>query len=208
MKITYKKGRGDKIHVSVDGEYAFTVDEVYFYALNLKENADVTAEELKEITIKAGERRAYNYAVSLLSRREHTIKEITEKLKRKGYGQFCEKVTDRLVSEGYLSDERFAKLYVRELINLKGYGIRRIRDELYRKGISREIAEDAMNEAEMPENRLKELVEKKYMRYLNDEKGVQKTINALLRSGYSYGEIKDALREIADENDIFEVDDE
>ncbi|MBQ1995379.1 MAG: regulatory protein RecX, partial [Clostridia bacterium] len=184
------------------------VDEVYFYALNLKENADVTAEELKEITIKAGERRAYNYAVSLLSRREHTIKEITEKLKRKGYGQFCEKVTDRLVSEGYLSDERFAKLYVRELINLKGYGIRRIRDELYRKGISREIAEDAMNEAEMPENRLKELVEKKYMRYLNDEKGVQKTINALLRSGYSYGEIKDALREIADENDIFEVDDE
>ena len=65
-----------------------------------------------------------------------------------------------------------------------------------------------MNEAEMPENRLKELVEKKYMRYLNDEKGVQKTINALLRLGYSYGEIKDALREIADENDIFEVDDE
>ena len=130
MKITYKKGRGDKIHVSVDGEYAFTVDEVYFYSLNLKENADVTAEELKEITIKAGERRAYNYAVSLLSRREHTVKEITEKLKRKGYGQFCEKVTDRLISEGYLSDERFAKLYVRELINLKGYGKRRIRDEL------------------------------------------------------------------------------
>lgn len=208
MKITYKKGKGDKIHVSVDGEYAFTVDEVYFYSLNLKENADITAEELKEITLKAGERRAYNYAVSLLSRREHTVKEITEKLKRKGYGQFCEKVTDRLISEGYLSDERFAKLYVRELINLKGYGIRRIRDELYRKGISRYIAEDAMNEAEMPENRLKELVEKKYMRYLNDEKGVQKTINALLRSGYSYGEIKDALREIADENDIFEVDDE
>ena len=95
MKITYKKGKGDKIHISVDGEYAFTVDEMYFYSLNIKENAEITAEELKEITIKAGERRAYNYAVSLLSRREHTVKEITEKLTRKGYGQFSENASVR-----------------------------------------------------------------------------------------------------------------
>lgn len=208
MKITYKKGKGDKIHVSVDGEYAFTVDEIYFYSLNLKENAEITAEELKEITLKAGERRAYNYAVSLLSRREHTVKEITEKLKRKDYGQFTVRVTERLVSEGYLSDERFAKLYVRELINLKGYGIRRIKDELYRKGISRDIAECVLEEAEFPDNKLKDIVEKKFLRYLDTEKGVQKTINALIRLGYSYGEIKDVLREVADENEFYEVCDE
>ena len=208
MKITYKKGRGDKIHVSVDGEYAFTVDEVYFYSLNLKENADITAEELKEITLKAGERRAYNYAVSLLSRREHTVKEITEKLTRKGYGQFSEKTTDRLITEGYLSDERFARLYVNELINLKSYGRRRIKDELYRKGISRDIANIALEEAEFPETKLRELVERKYMRYLNDEKGLKKTINALLRAGYSYSEIRDALKEVAEENEVYEVYDE
>ena len=142
MKITYKKGKGDKIHISVDGEYSFTVDEAYFYSLNLKENDELTADELKDITLKAGERRAYNYAVSLLSRREHTVKEITDKLNRKGYGQFAEKITERLALEGYLSDERFAGLYVRELLNYKGYGRRRIKDELLRKGISKEIADD------------------------------------------------------------------
>ena len=208
MKITYKKGKGDKIHVSVDGEYAFTVDEAYFYSLNLKENTELTVEELSEITLKAGERRAYNYAVSLLSRREHTVKEIVDKLKRKDYGQFAEKTADRLMSEGYLSDERFAKLYVRELINLKGYGRRRIKDELFRKGISREIADEVLIEAEFPDNRLKEIINKKYFRYLDNEKGIQKTINALLRLGYSYGEIRDALREFADENNIYEVYDE
>ncbi len=208
MKITYKKGKGDKIHVSVDGEYSFTVDETFFYSLNLKENTELTADELKDITLKAGERRAYNYAVSLLSRREHTVKEIEDKLKRKGYGQFSEKTAERLMSEGYLSDERFAKLYVRELVNLKGYGRRRIRDELYRRGVSREIAEEVLHDTEFSDNRLKDLVEKKYLRYLDNEKGVQKTVNALLRLGYSYGEIRDVLREIADENDMYEVDNE
>lgn len=208
MKITYKKGKGDKIHVSVDEQYAFTVDEVYFYSLNLKENTELTVEELSEITLKAGERRAYNYAVSLLSRREHTVKEIVEKLKRKGYGQFADKTTDRLMNEGYLSDKRFAKLYVRELINLKGYGRRRIKDELFRKGISRETADEVLAETEFPDSRLRDVIEKKYLRYLNSEKGIQKTINALLRLGYSYSEIRDALREIADENNVYEVYDE
>ncbi|MBQ4266759.1 MAG: regulatory protein RecX [Clostridia bacterium] len=208
MKVTYKKGKGDKIHISVDGEYSFTVDEAYFYSLNLKENDELTADELKDITLKAGERRAYNYAVSLLSRREHTVKEITDKLNRKGYGQFAPKITERLALEGYLSDERFAGLYVRELINYKGYGRRRIKDELFRKGISKEIADDVLAEIELPENRLYELIEKKYMKYLDDEKGIQKTINALLRLGYSYGEIRDALKKIADETEVYEVYDE
>ena len=128
MKITYKKGKGDKIHVSADGEYVFTVDEGYFFSLNIKEDADISSEEFNRITEKAGERRAYNYAVSLLSRREHTVNEITEKLRRKGYTQFAENVCSRLISEGYLSDERFARLYVRELVNLKGYGKRRIKE--------------------------------------------------------------------------------
>lgn len=208
MRITYKKGKGDKIHISVDGEYSFTVDEAYFYSLNLKENDELTADELKDITLKAGERRAYNYAVSLLSRREHTVKEITDKLNRKGYGQFAPKITERLALEGYLSDERFAGLYVRELINYKGYGRRRIKDELFRKGISKEIADDVLAEIELPENRLYELIEKKYMKYLDDEKGIQKTINALLRLGYSYSEIRDALKKIADETEVYEVYDE
>ena len=208
MRITYKKGKGDKIHISVDGEYSFTVDEAYFYSLNLKENDELTADELKDITLKAGERRAYNYAVSLLSRREHTVKEITDKLNRKGYGQFAPKITERLALEGYLSDERFAGLYVRELINYKGYGRRRIKDELFRKGISKEIADDVLAEIELPENRLYELIEKKYIKYLDDEKGIQKTINALLRLGYSYSEIRDALKKIADETEVYEVYDE
>ena len=205
MKITYKKGKGDKIHVSVDGEYAFTVDETFFHSLCLNEKREYSAEELNEITEKAGERRAYNYAVSLLSRRDHSVKEITDKLTQKGYGQYASHVAEKLAEQGYLSDERFAEMYVRELLNLKNYGKKRIRQELIRKGISRDIIENVISEAEFSDGRLRELIERKYMRYLDTEKGAQKTINALLRLGYSYGEIRDALKEIAENEEFYEV---
>lgn len=193
MKLTYKKGKGDKIHLSVDGEYALTVDEAFFYSLSLKENQEISSEELNELAGKIGERRAYNQAVALLSRRDHSEKELTFKLTQKGYGKYGENVVMKLRAQGFLDDYRFATLFVRELINLKGYGRRRIEQELMRKGVSREIITEVLSETEFSDERLNELIKKKYLRYLDTEKGVQKAVNGLLRLGYSYGEIRDAL---------------
>lgn len=206
MKVTYKKGKGDKIHVSVDNVYTFTVDETFFYSLCLSEKRDYSAEELNEILEKAGERRSYNYAVTLLSRRDHTVKEINDKLKQKGYGQYASATVHKLSEQGYLSDERFAQMYVRELLNLKNYGKKRIVQDLMRKGVSREIIEDILSETEIPDDRIREIIERKYLRFINDEKGLKKTVNALLRLGYSYSEIRNALKEISDAEDLSEVD--
>ena len=46
MKLTYKKGKGDKIHISIDGEYALTVDEMYFASLYLKDGQEISEQEL------------------------------------------------------------------------------------------------------------------------------------------------------------------
>lgn len=48
------------------------------------------------------------------------------------------------------------------------------------------------------------LIERKYMRYLSDEKGINKTINALVRLGYSYREIKDALKIVSENLEMSE----
>ena len=205
MKITHKKGRGDKIHLSVDGEYIFTVDETFYHLLCIDENYEYSAEELNEFIVKTGERCAYNCAVSLLSRRDHTVKEIKDKLMQKGYAQYADTTVEKLKNQGYLSDERFAEMYLKELINLKNYGKKRIVQELLRKGINRDIIDEVLSVTEMPDCRLIELIKRKYIRHLDNDKGVQKTINALLRLGYSYSEIRDALREIADSEELCEV---
>lgn len=207
MVLTYKKGKGDKIHISIDNEYFMTVDEMYFCSLYLKNGQEITREELLNLKSQIEIRRAYNYAVSLLSRRDHSEKELRTKLKAKGFSQGAEQAIEKLKLSGYVDDERFAALYVRELINLKAFGKKRIEQELYKKGISRDIIREALESTELPEDRLTDIIRRKYMRYLNDEKGVKKTVNSLLRLGYSYSEIRCALEEINDELDL-EVPDE
>ncbi len=196
MKITFKKGKQDKIHISVDGEYMLTVDEAYFASLGLWQGREVDDVELAEITEKVNIRRAYNCAVSLLSRRDHSEGELRQKLRQKGYADGSDEALARLKEQGYLDDCRFAKMYVSELIRLKGYGKARIKQELFRKGVSREITDIVLEEAEFDENKLEEIIRRKYMRYLDDEKGVRRTVNALLRLGYSFGEIRDALKNV------------
>ena len=48
MILTYKKGKGDKIHISIDGEYALTVEEMYFASLYLKDGQEISEEEYIE----------------------------------------------------------------------------------------------------------------------------------------------------------------
>lgn len=196
MKLTYKKGKQDKIHISVDGEYSFTVDETYFLSMGIYNGKEIDSEELDEIRETVNVRRAYNYAVSLLSRRDHSERELMSKLTQKGYTDGAEKAIAKLRDGGYVSDERFARLYVRELQTFKKYGKKRIEQELYRKGIDREIISEVLDETDFDESELVSLIERKYGRYLGDEKGVAKTINGLLRMGYSYGEIRSAMNEI------------
>ena len=205
MKLTYKKGKQDKIHISVDGEYSFTVDETYFLSMGIYNGKEVDSAELNEIIETVNIRRAYNYAVSLLSRRDHSERELMTKLTQKGYTQGAEEAIAKLRDGGYVSDERFARLYVRELQIFKKYGKRRIEQELFRKGIDREIIREVLEETDFDESDLVNLIERKYGRYLSDEKGVAKTINGLLRMGYSYGEIRDALKSI---NENIESDEE
>ncbi len=202
MVLTYKKGKQDKIHISVDGEYSFTVDEAYFLSLGIYNGKEVDIDELEEIREDVNLRRAYNYAVSLLARRDHSEKELKDKLSLKGYKKGAEEAIEKLKASGYVSDERFARLYARELQTLKKYGKRRIEQELYRKGIDRDIIREILDETEFDEDELVSLIKRKYGRYLGDENGIKKTVNGLLRLGYSYGEIRDALKRIGENTEI------
>jgi len=139
MILTYKKGKGDKIHLLVDGEYFTTVDEMYFDSLYLKNGQQIDEEKLCELKSITDVRRAYNYAVSLLSRRDHSYAELLRKLTAKGFKNGAEEALEKLKIQGYIDDERFAGMYVRELISFKNYGKRRIEQELYKKGIDRDI---------------------------------------------------------------------
>lgn len=73
--------------------------------------------------------------IGLLTRREHSQRELLDKLKIKGFDcSITQLVIDKLESEGWQSDIRFAESYARHRIK-KGFGPVRITYELQQRGV-------------------------------------------------------------------------
>ncbi len=88
-------------------------------------------------------------AIGLLSRREHSQKELAQKLLKKQFiADDIPEVIDYLLANNYLSDERFSESVFRTRIN-KGYGWLYIKNELKQKGVSSQIINQLHKNAEI-----------------------------------------------------------
>ena len=200
MKLSIKEGKANKIHIYVDDEYRATVDSDYWYSEKYRNYKEINEEELTELLDAVSFRRAYNKGLDLLSRRPHGTKELVKKLCEKGHEkESAEKACDRLLELGLLNDEEFARMLANELYERKGYGIKRIKQELVFRGIEREIAENAIESLDIDtQTRIILVIKKKYLNKLNDEKGIKRAVDGLIRLGYSYSDIKTALNSISE----------
>ena len=103
---------------------------------------------------------------------------------------------ERVKQLGYLDDSRYARALVSELSERKGMSERGILQELLRRGVDRETAEEALKETELDEcGKIEMLLNGKYHSRLADEKGRRQVFNALLRLGYSYSQVRGAMKE-------------
>ena len=200
MKLSIKEGKANKIHIYVDDEYRATVDSDYWYSEKYRNYKEINEEELTELLDAVSFRRAYNKGLDLLSRRPHGTKELVKKLCEKGHEkESAEKACDRLLELGLLNDEEFARILANELYERKGYGTKRIKQELVFRGIEREIAENAIESLDIDtQTRIILVIKKKYLNKLNDEKGIKRAVDGLIRLGYSYSDIKTALNSISE----------
>jgi regulatory protein len=85
---------------------------------------------------KSDKRSAYDKALRLLVRREHSRKELKMKLRQGGYeGDESTAAIDRLGEQHFQDDDRFAEVLVRSRIG-QGYGPMRLRLELKSHGLN------------------------------------------------------------------------
>ena len=95
---------------------------------------------------------------------------------------------------GLIDDADYARRLSEELAR-KGFAAPRIRQELLRRGIGRELAaQEAERAAAAPEDALHSLIERRFARQLGEEKGRRRAVAALQRMGYRWEEIRSALR--------------
>jgi regulatory protein len=210
MKLTAKPGKGEKIHLSLDGEYIATVNADYWFTCGIKSGSEVTPEQLEELLTESARRKMMNKALDLLSMRDYSRRELADKLATKAWEKKEQKdmdlgnlkqqasdICDRLEELGLLNEERFARSYVDELIRRKHLSKSGLKTALIQKGVQRDIIETVLEEVDVdPVEQIRELLATKFKnRDLSDEKQKTRTVNALLRLGYRYNEIHAAMGE-------------
>ncbi len=146
--------------------------------------------------IPTGHKKATRSALNILDYADNTEKKLREKLFRKGYSEdevdFAVEYAKR---KGYLNDRRLAENAMERIANAKLYGKQRIVQELYNKGVSRDIISELdFSEIDFARNCAKRILQTKN-RYADREK-----LNAaLLRYGFRYSDIKAAYSIIEEE---------
>ncbi len=89
--------------------------------------------------------RARNTAYRLLTYRARSRQELVGKLNERDFDPaVIDAVVDDLVRLGYLDDREFARQWAAGRARLRGFGMRRIDQELRDKGVSRDIIREAL----------------------------------------------------------------
>ncbi|UCC48623.1 MAG: regulatory protein RecX [Gemmatimonadota bacterium] len=88
------------------------------------------------------ERRAVDAALNFLSYRQRTGQEVRRKLAERGFSsETIESAMGRLCAVSLVDDEAFVAAYVRDRLAHRPMGVRRMAQELYLKGIPRDVAQ-------------------------------------------------------------------
>ncbi len=207
MKITSISPQvkdNNRVNISVDGKYRFSLDVFQLVDLGIKIGGEFDEAELLALEQESQFGKLYGRALEYCLMRLHSAKEVKDYLYRKTRPvrnklgelksgapfEITTRVFDRLIEKGYINDEKFAKFWADNRCVTKGASSKKIRSELFSKGISSSIINQVLGESERDDKtELQKIIVKKRSHYTDDKK----FISYLARLGFNYDDIKQAL---------------
>jgi regulatory protein len=196
MKITSIKAQiksKDKLSVFIDNRFAFSLPNLEISNLGLQAGMELTPQDVKKLKQRSSVNQAKIKVLKLLSFRARSEKEVLDYLKRNNYNpDTIEEAINYFKEVGLVNDSDFARQWLKNRSEFKRNSFKQTRAELIKKGISRDIINEVLEENPIDELEIiREVVEKKrhQSRYQDDFKLMQ----YLARKGYNYDKIKRAL---------------
>jgi len=201
----------DRVNISVDGKYRFSLDLLQMLDLGLKVGNEYTDEELRVLEEESKFGKLYTRALEYCLVRPRSRREVQQYLYRKtrptrtrtgelrdgASTELTERVYERLDQKGYLDDKVFARFWVENRNMRKGSSMRKLQSELSSKGVTSQIIQAILGETDRrDEDELEKIIAKKSKRYDDP----QKFMAYLARQGFSYDDIKTALAADGDED--------
>ncbi len=204
-KIEKQKNNNKRYSIFIDNQFAFGIDEIDLLYYKLKENEPLDEEKYNYILNKLLLKRAKDKALKYLGYKMRSKKQVIKKLEEYDFpSNVINKVIQVLEKYNYINDEEFAKAFIKDKVNLKGYGSFKISYDLKMLGIEEQVFKKYLyDENFVDENKkAKDLLLKK-LKNRNiqdlDYKEKQKIYAYLARRGFSYDSINKAFNYLLEE---------
>ncbi len=185
--------------IYIDQEFAFVLykGELFQYGIYL--NQEILWKDYEEIIQVLLPKRAKLRAMNLLQKRTYTEKQLRDKLTEGYYSEeIIQKAIDYVKSFHYINDYQYALDYLN--YHFENKSLKQIEQELYRKGIRKDIYVQALTEWEASGEQqdvrkmLLKWLEKKNYHKECDIREKQKIYTFLLRKGYNAEDISQAMQ--------------
>jgi len=194
----------NRVNVSVDGKYRFSLDTYQLIDLGIKVGLEFDGTQLVALEQESRFGKVYSRALEYCLMRPHSNREVRDYLYRKtrptrdktgelksGVSiEITSRVFDRLSEKGYIDDIKFAHFWVENRSVTKGVSHRKLVAELRIKGVDGSIIEQEFDvSGRNDNNEIQKIIAKKQSHYPDDKK----LMAYLARLGFDYDDIKQAL---------------
>jgi regulatory protein len=196
------KDKKHQARVVLDSGETVLLDLDLFSEVPLKKGDEITAEKLIELNEKSEFLRAKSRALWCLDRAPYSEKGLYDKLITARFSpKTAAAVIKRLKELGLIDDVRYAGRLC-EYFKEKGLSRRETFHKMLLKGLPKEIVNDALLGCEIDEpSQIKILISKKYKNKMESKEDTQKVYASLIRKGFSYSAVKEALKNYTEDTD-------
>jgi regulatory protein len=188
--ITPQKRNKYFFNIHIDHEYFCSMDDETIYHMRLKEGMDVDTDLLMEASKKSAYKKAFNYALNMLSKSSKTKQELIKKLKEKEYNEdTIDAVIVKIIDLGYINDKVYTESFIRNKTDASlGISKRILQNKLIQKGIDKELIQESIENADIDEYQSAiQVAEKKLRSLKGDERQRKSKLYAfLIYKGFDY----------------------
>lgn len=184
-----------RFRIVLEDEQTLLVTERELIAFSLRPGGTLTQTQIEEMKASAQESEAKAQAARIIGSRPLSKGELLQKLLEKGQSEeAAQSAVDQLEAAGAIDDARYAATLARHYA-VRGYGPRKIEEELRRRGIDRALWEKALEEGPVPEERAAKYLMKKWGAGGIPQEPKERTriLNSLRRRGFSWNDIESGL---------------
>jgi len=192
-------GRIYCVRSSKDTTFEMLVSEEQYARFDIKEGDRIDDAHFLKIREEMIFDNARRHAFTILSYGENNRKSLIQKLRAKGFSpDVCENIADYMEHRGYIDEKKQIGLLCDTYLRKK-FGKLKIKNELIAKGYKREDVEEYvtkhLSDINFAEN-CAFIIENKYCPLPRESQDIAKMMGALMKYGYTIGDIKEAVRTV------------